>query len=116
MAVPLPLFPDRFRTLLELLPFAGLVDTPARFFIGQLAPGMIWGFLVRQLIWTAVLIVWGRRLLAKGLEASSGAGRLEDERCYQAVSSLCEHFFAESTAIPGILFNDVSGEPGNYSY
>ena len=67
MAVPLPLFPDRFRTLLELLPFAGLVDTPARFFIGQLAPGMIWGFLVRQLIWTAVLIVWGRRLLAKGL-------------------------------------------------
>ncbi|NLJ25565.1 MAG: ABC transporter permease [Firmicutes bacterium] len=67
MGVPLPLFPDWSQRLLELLPFAGLVDTPARFFTGQLSPTMIWVFLARQLVWTAILIIWGRRLLARGL-------------------------------------------------
>jgi ABC-2 type transport system permease protein len=68
MAVPLPLFPDWSQRLLELLPFAGLVDTPARFFTGQLAPTRILVFLARQLIWTVILIAWGRRLLARGLK------------------------------------------------
>ena len=67
MAVPLPLFPDWSQGLLELLPFAGLVDTPARFFIGQLAPVEIWVFLRRQLIWTAILVIGGRKLLDRGL-------------------------------------------------
>lgn len=68
MLVPLPLFPDWSQPLLELLPFAGLVDTPARFFTGQLAWPRIWGFMARQLIWTAILIAWGRWLLARGLK------------------------------------------------
>ena len=68
MAVPIPLFPDWSQRLLELLPFAGLVDTPARFFTGQLAADRIWLFLARQLIWTGILVIWGRRRLARGLK------------------------------------------------
>ncbi len=67
MTIPLPLFPNWSHKILELLPFAGLVDTPARFFTGQLDPNQIWLFLARQLIWTAILIIWGRWLLARGL-------------------------------------------------
>ena len=67
MIVPLPLFPDWSQGFLGLLPFAGLVDTPARFFTGQLSPTHIWAFLARQLIWTAILIIGGRKLLARGL-------------------------------------------------
>lgn len=68
MIVPLPLFPDWSKRALELLPFAGLVDTPARFLTGQLPPVYIWVFLARQLIWTAILIILGRKLLARGLK------------------------------------------------
>ncbi|NLK08946.1 MAG: ABC transporter permease [Firmicutes bacterium] len=67
MVVPLPLLPDWSQKVLTLLPFAGLVDTPARFFTGQLAPSEIWISTARQLIWTIVLIIWGRRLLQRGL-------------------------------------------------
>ena len=65
--VPLPLLPDWAQRVLEFLPFAGLMDTPARFFVGQLAPREVWVFFARQLIWTVVLVAWGRRLLRRGL-------------------------------------------------
>lgn len=67
MAVPLPLLPGWAQRVLEILPFAGLMDTAARFFVGQLPPGKVWVFLARQLVWTAVLVAWGRWLLRWGL-------------------------------------------------
>ena len=67
MLVPLPLFPDWAQRVLEILPFAGLMDTPARFFVGQLAPSEVWVFLTRQFVWTVVLVVGGRWLLRRGL-------------------------------------------------
>ena len=68
MVVPLPLFPDWAQGVLRVLPFAGLVDTPSRFFIGHLAPDQIWMFLSRQLIWAAILVACGRWILARGLK------------------------------------------------
>ena len=68
MLVPLPLLPDWAQKVFAILPFAGLMDTPTRFFVGELAPEEVWVFLGRQLIWTAVLIALGRRLLRRGLQ------------------------------------------------
>lgn len=68
MVIPLPLFPDWCWKLLQFLPFAGLVDTPFRFFIGHIPPSEIWIYLLRQLTWTMILVGLGRRLLARGLK------------------------------------------------
>jgi len=67
MIVPLPLFPDRVRAVLEWLPFAGLVDSPYRIYIGDLPPGELAIVLGRQLAWTLVLVVLGRWLIARGV-------------------------------------------------
>ncbi len=67
MVIPLPLFHPWALRIMELLPFAGLVDTPARFFTGQLPPSQLWVFLARQGVWTIILVLWGRRLLTRGL-------------------------------------------------
>lgn len=67
LLIPLPLFPDWARTVLRWLPFAGILDQPARIYAGHIASGELAAVLVRQLGWTAVLIALGRRLLARGL-------------------------------------------------
>jgi len=67
LLIPLPLFPDWARTVLRWLPFAGILDQPARIYAGHIASGELAAVLVRQLGWTAVLIALGRRLLAHGL-------------------------------------------------
>jgi ABC-2 type transport system permease protein len=67
MIIPLPLFPDWAQPILRNLPFAGLVDFPFRVYTGNIAAGEIVGVLARQILWTAALIVLGRRLLARGM-------------------------------------------------
>jgi ABC-2 type transport system permease protein len=67
MIVPLPLFPDRLRAVLEWLPFAGLVDLPFRIYVGALPPGDLALVLARQLAWTLALIALGRWLIARGV-------------------------------------------------
>src|SRR5688572_32290141 len=60
-SIPLPLFPDEVRVLLEWLPFAGVVDQPYRVYTGALPPGELGLVLGRQLAWTLALIALGRR-------------------------------------------------------
>ncbi len=67
MQVPLPLFPPWARTVLEILPFRGLVDTPFRLYIGDLSPDQIVPLGLHQLAWTAATIILGRWILARGL-------------------------------------------------
>jgi ABC-2 type transport system permease protein len=67
LLVPLPLFPGWARAVLHWLPFAGVIDQPARIYAGHIADGELAGVLARQLGWTVVLIALGRRLLARGL-------------------------------------------------
>lgn len=68
MVYPLPLYPEWSWKILEILPFAGLVDTPFRFFVGHLSPHQILLYFSRQLIWTVILVVFGRWLLSRGLK------------------------------------------------
>ena len=67
MLIPLPLFPGWAARLITWLPFAGLLDLPFRLYSGNLPPGAVWLVLFRQLAWTAVLVLLGRRLLARGM-------------------------------------------------
>jgi ABC-2 type transport system permease protein len=67
LLIPLPLFPDWARTVLRWLPFAGILDQPARIYAGHIATAELAIVLVRQLGWTVVMVALGRRLLARGL-------------------------------------------------
>ncbi len=67
LTIPIPLFPDWAQTILRLLPFAGIADTPFRLYVGHIPPHEVIWVLAHQLIWTIILVVWGRLLLNRGL-------------------------------------------------
>jgi len=64
--IPLPLFPDWARHVLDLLPFAGLVDKPYRLYVGNIPPESVFGVLALQLGWAVVLVIAGKMILARG--------------------------------------------------
>lgn len=67
LIVPLPLYPDWAQPLLQFLPFSGMADGPFRLYIGSLPPAEMVRVLTHQIIWTAIFILAGRILLAKGV-------------------------------------------------
>lgn len=66
MLLPLPLFPDWTRPLLEALPYRGVIDLPFRLYLGHLPPAALGGVLAHQLMWTLILVLGGRALLRVG--------------------------------------------------
>jgi len=69
MIIPLPLFPDWARWIVEWSPFAGLVDLPFRVYTGHIAPEDVPLVLARQMAWTIALVLFGRWLLLRGMRA-----------------------------------------------
>jgi ABC-2 type transport system permease protein len=67
LVIPLPLFPDWLKPLLYALPFAGILDLPARVFTGDLSVAQGGLVIAHQLAWTFVLAASGRYFLARGL-------------------------------------------------
>ena len=62
--IPLPFFPDKIRTVLELLPFASMQNVPLRVYSGSMSgEEMIKGILL-QAVWLVVLVIIGKVLLA----------------------------------------------------
>lgn len=68
MIVPLPFLPEWSQRLLQLLPFSGLVDTPFRFYLGLIPATQVPVHLGLQLTWTALLVLFGKLLLARGMK------------------------------------------------
>jgi len=66
--VPLAYFPDWSQTLLKILPFAGLMDIPFRFYLGTLPAGDFWRFGLLQIGWTAAFILGGIWLLKAAMK------------------------------------------------
>lgn len=66
MVIPLPLFPESLQPILQLLPYASLVDTPLRLWAGHLPPGAVGEVLLHQAVWTLLLVGLGRWLVARG--------------------------------------------------
>jgi ABC-2 type transport system permease protein len=65
MVIPLPLFPEWAQPALRVLPFAALMDLPARVYTGDVAASAAWWVLLHQALWTAALALAGRALLAR---------------------------------------------------
>ena len=65
--VPLPLLPDWIQPLVAFLPFRGLLDTPFRLYLGHLPPESVVTAVGHQLLWTAVLVLAGRLILAQAV-------------------------------------------------
>jgi ABC-2 type transport system permease protein len=63
--IPLPLFPAWSQPVLQLLPFAALIDLPARLFTGDLPPSAIGAVLLHQGAWTVALVALGASLLRR---------------------------------------------------
>jgi len=67
MMIPLPLYPDWAQTVLSLLPFRGLMDTPFRLYTGHVPASQVAALIAHQLVWAVLLIGVGRWLLGRGL-------------------------------------------------
>lgn len=66
--LPLQLWPQFMQGFLLVQPFAGYLDIPLRLYIGTLAPvDAVWAIGL-QLLWSAVFIFAGRRVMARQLK------------------------------------------------
>lgn len=66
--VPIPFFPEPFRKIAELLPFAAMQNMPLRIYSGDIA-GMdaVLGILL-QLFWVVVMMLFGKLLMRRSLK------------------------------------------------
>jgi ABC-2 type transport system permease protein len=67
LVIPLPLFPDWITPVLYALPFAGMLDLPSRVFTGDIATHDAIFVVAHQLLWSGILIAFGRWLLSRGI-------------------------------------------------
>lgn len=68
LILPLPLFPGWLQPILGFLPFRGLLDTPHRIYLGLMAdPISLVSALAHQGVWVALLVLFGRWLMTRGL-------------------------------------------------
>ena len=74
MVVPIPFFPDWAQTIIRILPFSGLVDTPYRLYLGHLPATDLPVLLGHQLLWTLAFILLGRWMLSRALRRMTVQG------------------------------------------
>jgi ABC-2 type transport system permease protein len=65
--IPVTLFPYPWREIATLLPFAGMVQIPIDIYLQKPHGIQLLGSLGLQIVWTAVLLAVGRRLLARAV-------------------------------------------------
>jgi ABC-2 type transport system permease protein len=68
MLLPLPLYPPWAQTLLLLQPFAGITDIPIRLYLGVAIPGGAGTAIVIQIVWLAVLTLFGRAWMRRTVD------------------------------------------------
>ena len=66
--IPLPFFPQPFRQIAELLPFAAMQNVPLRIYSGDLVAHALWQMLGMQLFWLVVLVAGGKFWMARALK------------------------------------------------
>jgi ABC-2 type transport system permease protein len=68
LTIPLPLFPDGMQTVIAVLPFRGLGDTPYRIYLGHLSLSEAGAAILHQGVWTGMILTFGYVLLNRGLK------------------------------------------------
>jgi ABC-2 type transport system permease protein len=66
--VPLPFFPERIRSFVELLPFASMQNMPLRIYSGNIAGADAFRGILLQVFWLTALILIGRHLMNRALK------------------------------------------------
>ena len=61
--IPLPFFPDRMKTIVELLPFASMQNVPLRIYSGSMSGVEMIKGIILQTIWLLILVALGKTLL-----------------------------------------------------
>lgn len=74
MIVPIPFFPEWAQSVIRILPFSGLVDTPYRLYLGHLPVSDLPLLFGHQLLWTAFFVLLGRWMLSRGLRRMTVQG------------------------------------------
>lgn len=67
LVVPLPLWPESLQPLFRILPFRGMADTPFRLYMGHIPPADGISVVAHQVVWTVILVLVGRWVLARGV-------------------------------------------------
>ncbi len=66
--IPLPFLPNNIQRIFELLPFASMQNVPLRTYTGDLSGRGLYIAILLQVIWSVILIITGKRLMAKALQ------------------------------------------------
>jgi ABC-2 type transport system permease protein len=74
MIVPIPFFPEWAQSIIRILPFSGLVDTPYRLYMGHLPASDLPFLFGHQLIWTGIFVLLGRWMLSRALRRMTVQG------------------------------------------
>lgn len=74
MIVPIPFFPEWAQSIIRILPFSGLVDTPYRLYLGHLPASDLPLLFAHQLLWTAAFVLLGRWMLSRALKRMTVQG------------------------------------------
>jgi ABC-2 type transport system permease protein len=61
--VPLYLFPDWLQPVVDVLPFAAMLQLPIEVYLGKHGGAPLWGVLGFQLVWLAALLLVGRAII-----------------------------------------------------
>lgn len=63
--IPLPFFPDKMKTVMELLPFAAMQNVPFRIYSGDLqGKAAVWAMAL-QVLWLVVFVAFGQAVMVR---------------------------------------------------
>ena len=66
--VPIPFFPEPFRKIAELLPFAAMQNMPLRIYSGDIAGMDAVRGIGLQLFWVAAMLIFGKLFMRRSLK------------------------------------------------
>lgn len=66
--IPLPFFPEKWQTLMYLLPFASMQNTPFQIYNGYISGERIFTLILLQIAWLTVLLLLGKLLMRRALK------------------------------------------------
>lgn len=66
--IPIPFFPDSIRRVLELLPFAGMQNTPLRVYTGDIGGTDVYRAVALQIFWLIIMVLGGWLLSRKAVK------------------------------------------------
>lgn len=68
LVVPLPLFPDWMKPIINVQPFRGIIDIPSRIYTGVIPLNEVLFYYAFQVFWILILVLLGKYLIGRALK------------------------------------------------